>query len=344
MTVGVGESFVYSRNAVGFVISPVAAGLMTAGLLALLLRRKDRLPLDSPNHRSLHTVPVPRIGGLAIFPSLLLVTYFGRRSLSLDLGLAAVLAGFSFLDDRFGLPVVVRLPVHAIVCGIFLFFVVPHLGFWFFPLGLLALVWGTNLFNFMDGFDGLAGGMTFFGFAFYGALAWMGGDATFAARCFAVSGAAVGFLVFNVHPARVFLGDAGSIPLGFLAGALGVEGWRRGLWPFWVPPVVFAPFVIDATTTLGRRFLRGEPFWRAHRTHYYQRLVQMGWGHGKTSGVEYLLMMAFGSLALVLPRISPVARGVLGGGAAILTGALLWSVDRRWGRWGKKEEVSIASE
>jgi UDP-N-acetylmuramyl pentapeptide phosphotransferase/UDP-N-acetylglucosamine-1-phosphate transferase len=94
--------------------------------------------------------------------------------------------------------------------------------------------------------------------------------------------AAAVFLKANFHPARIFLGDVGSVPLGFLAGALGALGVYRDLVPVWFPFVVFAPFFVDATVTLLRRMLRGERFWQAHREHYYQRLVQMGWGHRRT--------------------------------------------------------------
>jgi UDP-N-acetylmuramyl pentapeptide phosphotransferase/UDP-N-acetylglucosamine-1-phosphate transferase len=97
--------------------------------------------------------------------------------------------------------------------------------------------------------------------------------------CAGVAAAAAGFLCFNFHPARIFMGDVGSVPLGFTAGALGLVGWRSGAWPLWFPLLVFAPFILDATVTLLRRALRGEKVWQAHRSHYYQRMVQMGLGH-----------------------------------------------------------------
>ena len=99
------------------------------------------------------------------------------------------------------------------------------------------------------------------------------------------------------------MGDAGSIPLGFLAGAIGLYGWQRALWPLWFPALVFSPFILDATITLLKRALRREKLWQAHREHYYQRLVQMGWGHKKTAIAEYMLMFSIAICALVMLQL-----------------------------------------
>src|SRR5690606_10611586 len=139
------------------------------------------------------------------------------------------------------------------------------------------------LYNFMDGSDGLAGGMAVIGFGAGGAAAWLAGDAALPPGHLCVAAAAAASLVFNRPPPRTFLGGAGSVPLAFLAAALGSFGWRAGCWPAWFPVLVFAPFVIDATLTLARRIARRERIWQAHRDHYYQRLVRMGWGHRRTA-------------------------------------------------------------
>lgn len=114
--------------------------------------------------------------------------------------------------------------------------------------------------------------------------------------------AAAAFLLFNFHPARIFMGDAGSIPLGFLAGALGWLGWQRGLWDAWFPMVVFSPFIADATITLLHRLVRGERVWQAHREHLYQRLVRLGWGHRGTALAEYALMGVCAAAALLFRK------------------------------------------
>jgi UDP-N-acetylmuramyl pentapeptide phosphotransferase/UDP-N-acetylglucosamine-1-phosphate transferase len=140
--------------------------------------------------------------------------------------------------------------------------------------------------------------MALFGFSWYGMAAMAQGAESFALVNFSLSTAALGFLLFNFHPAKVFMGDAGSIPLGFLAAAFGLLGWQTGLWPIWFPPLVFSPFIVDASVTLFKRLLRRERLSQAHRSHYYQRLVQMGWGHRNTALAEYALMALAGASAL----------------------------------------------
>jgi UDP-N-acetylmuramyl pentapeptide phosphotransferase/UDP-N-acetylglucosamine-1-phosphate transferase len=156
----------------------------------------------------------------------------------------------------------------------------------------------TNLYNFMDGSDGLAGGMALFGFAFYGIAALMTHNATLATLNFIISAAAMGFLYYNYPPAKVFMGDAGSIPLGFLAAAMGLLGWLQGCWGIWFPFLVFSPFVVDASLTLAKRTLRGAKITEAHREHYYQRAIQIGLGHRNIALIEYLLMIGTGLSAL----------------------------------------------
>jgi len=197
----------------------------------------------------------------------------------------------------------------------------------------LALAWTTNLYNFMDGSDALAGGMAVIGFGAYALAAYLFGAQTLAALCAALAAAALAFLAFNWHPARLFLGDVGSVPLGFLAGALGLQGWAIGAWPLWFPLLVFAPFMCDATLTLVKRLLRREPVWRAHREHYYQRLVRMGFGHRGTALIEYAAMAACAALALLVFREPAAVQGIAIAFAAVaLTGIAVW-VDRRWARF-----------
>jgi UDP-N-acetylmuramyl pentapeptide phosphotransferase/UDP-N-acetylglucosamine-1-phosphate transferase len=163
---------------------------------------------------------------------------------------------------------------------------------------VFATAWMINLYNFMDGMDGLAGGMAVIGFGSYGIAALAGGDFSFAAINLSVATAALGFLVFNFPPARVFMGDAGAIPLGGLAAIFNITGFQRGDWPWWFGIMVFSPFIVDASLTLCKRLLRGEKVWQAHREHYYQRLVQSGWGHRKTTLAEYTLMLLCSILAI----------------------------------------------
>lgn len=243
--------------------------------------------------------------------------------------LAGVLAAVSFLDDRHGLPIRLRFGVHFVAAMVFAggLSAVP---WWGFPLLVVSVVWMVNLYNFMDGSDGLAGGMAIFGFGALALGAALGGDQVLASGAAAVAGAAAGFLIFNFPPARVFMGDAGSIPLGFLAGAIGLLGWARGVWPLWFGPVVFGPFIADASVTLLRRALRGERFWQAHRTHYYQRVVQMGFGHRRTALGAYLLMGLSAGVALSVTHADGATQALAVAGLGVVYVTLGVMVDWRW--------------
>jgi UDP-N-acetylmuramyl pentapeptide phosphotransferase/UDP-N-acetylglucosamine-1-phosphate transferase len=239
----------------------------------------------------------------------------------------------SFLDDLRGIPVLLRFVLHVAVCALFTAAILTgEYGILTVGAAALAIAWMANLYNFMDGSDGLAGGMALIGFLFYGAAAWFAGSTEFALVNFSIAAAAAAFLVFNFHPARIFLGDAGSVPLGFLAASLGLIGWLQHDWTWWFPIFVFSPFVVDASVTLARRLLRREKVWQAHRDHYYQRLVRLGWGHRKTALVEYALMLACGMLALAaLAAPAPTQAGLLAAAAAAYL-ALLAAIERAWRR------------
>ncbi|RQS34584.1 glycosyl transferase [Burkholderia sp. Bp8992] len=319
--------------AVVALVAAIASTAILRGLLATGLAW--RLATDIPNDRSLHTLPTPRVGGWGIVPVCVVALLALAPRLWLIAAAAAGLAAMSQIDDRRGLPARVRFSAHlaAVVALIVVF---PVDAPWWLLAGVgFAMVWLTNLYNFMDGADGLAGGMALFGFGGY-AVAALGGahpspDLVVAGA--AVAGAALGFLLLNFHPARLFLGDAGSIPLGFLAGALGYWGWRTDVWPIWFPAMVFAPFIADASVTLLRRLLRGEKFWQAHREHYYQRMVRSGVSHGRTALYWYLIMLA-GIIVAVWAKGRPELQQWLS--FLAWYGVLAWFgwlIDMRWRRF-----------
>ncbi|MBN3852534.1 glycosyltransferase family 4 protein [Paraburkholderia sp. Ac-20340] len=293
-----------------------------------------RLAIDVPNERSLHTLPTPRVGGWGIVPVVALLTVAVAPSLWLAALLFALLAALSQIDDRRGLPVWARFGAHIAAVAVFVA-LYPAAAPWWLLCGVAFLmVWLVNLYNFMDGSDGLAGGMALFGFGAYAIAALRAGPAAvpLALAGAITAGAALGFLRFNFHPARIFLGDAGSIPLGFLAGALGYWGWARGVWPVWFPALVFSPFIADASVTLLRRLLRGEKIWQAHREHYYQRMVQMGCGHARTARIWYSLMAAGIMTACFALSFSPVLQWLTVAAWMAILGVAGVFVDRRWTR------------
>lgn len=267
--------------------------------------------LDHPNDRSLHDRPVPRGGGLAIFIAIAACsTVYVWFHPAPELGGIAlgtfVIAAISLVDDRYSVPPLYRFLAHAAAAAIAVYsgFILERVDFpgagYDLPeaagtlISLLFIVWMINLYNFMDGMDGFAGGMALFGFGAFAVAGWMAGNEFFFTINLIVSAAAAGFLLFNFPPARIFMGDTGSSTLGFLAALMALWGVKADIFPFWAAILIFSPFIVDATVTLLRRLWRREKIWQAHKTHYYQQLVQAGWGHRKTVLREYVIMLCCG--------------------------------------------------
>jgi UDP-GlcNAc:undecaprenyl-phosphate/decaprenyl-phosphate GlcNAc-1-phosphate transferase len=284
-------------------VIPIAVAFAVSAVMLrlLLLPRVAAWFMDHPNERSLHVSPVPRTGGLGIMLAVMVgMLLAGGNGLLVALTLGLTL--LSVLDDWKSLPSGVRLLGHLAAAATIVLAYFPAANWVAILLLVLAVGWMTNLYNFMDGADGLAGGMAVVGFGSYAVAAWLAGNTPFALGSLTITAAAAAFLIFNFPPARMFMGDAGSIPLGFLAAALGLIGYREEFWPLWFPLVTFAPFVADASVTIVRRTLRGERVWQAHRSHYYQRLVLMGWTHRRLAVAEYALMLTSGVAALLALR------------------------------------------
>lgn len=310
----------------------ISFGITLITLVFLTKGKMTHLALDQPNERSLHQTPVPRTGGIAIMAGIMAGwSLLGAPSWPVWLGLTVLIA-VSFLDDLYNLPVLFRFGAHFLASGVFSYFVLlPDLGIIGASVLALATVWMINLYNFMDGSDGLAGGMAFFGFGFYSFASWLANDMSFALLSTAIAMSAGAFLIFNFHPAKIFMGDAGSIPLGFLAAALGLLGWKNGDWPSWFPVMIFSPFIVDATATLSKRLLRGEKVWQAHKEHYYQRLIRMGLGHRNLALAEYALMTGIG-FSSILAMHHPAPLVIFW---SIVFALAMHHVDRRWADFDK---------
>lgn len=329
------------------VFATIVAGMFAFAAAYIATRFLSRFEgglqiLDRPNARSLHSVPTPRTGGLGIWLGLIagVAVAFATglmREGAAWIGAAAIAVGvISVIDDRFDVSAAVRLAVH-ITAGVLLVYgglsvtaiQVPGLQWELTPAVALVVtvlfsVWMTNLYNFMDGMDGLAGGMAVAGFGTLGGLGWVAGDEAYALLNGVIAAAAGGFLVVNFPPARIFMGDAGSSTLGLLAAAMALWADRQGLFPLWVSVMVFSPFIVDASVTLIRRSLRGDRIWEAHRSHYYQRLVQAGWTHRRAALWEYALMGLCTAAAFVSMRVSAKGQWVVIGVVALLyVGAII---------------------
>src|SRR4029453_19358033 len=212
-----------------------------------------------PIDRSLHRRPVTRAGGLAIWAGVLpaaLVMHAQIAGSAVLLGAWGAVTAVSIADDWRGVRAGIRLLVHALAAtavAASLYGGDPSAGFSlvdgiFIVVAAFAIVWSANLFNFMDGSDGLAAVMAVCGFGAYAAAALHAGAP--ADVPLAIASATLPFLVANLPPARVFMGDGGSVPLGFLAAVLGLAGVHERTWPGWFPLLVFLPFIADTLVTV----------------------------------------------------------------------------------------------
>lgn len=298
-----------------FITACLAATLGTWLILRSRLAMQALDRVDKPN--AMHAVAVPRIGGLSLMVAaalsyLILTNVIAMPPLLATIFLVALtLSALSLIDDLRGLTPIVRLLAHLAAALIVVAFssqavlpsnqVVPGTSLISVTLAVIAVAWMTNLYNFMDGANGLAGLMGMIGFA---AMAWVAADHAqleLARLSMVIAGACSGFLFFNFPRPRVFLGDGGSIPLGFLAGSLGLYGYQHGVWTWAFPLLVFSPFVVDATVTLAKRIAAGARIWEAHRQHYYHRLIlDCGWSHTRTALVYAALMVATSGYSLML--------------------------------------------
>jgi UDP-GlcNAc:undecaprenyl-phosphate/decaprenyl-phosphate GlcNAc-1-phosphate transferase len=252
---------------------------------------------DQATHRSLHVGVKPRVGGLAIFCSLGIGTALLMvKGIRMDSAMAfttlayTALFAISIIDDVKSLHASTRLIFHLSIVSIWVWVNNQSLRIgpvtesslvnYLLPFVIvIGVTWAANLYNFMDGADGLAGSMTVIGFVSYAIAAHMAGDFELALFALVIASTNLAFLWFNWPPSTLFLGDSGSIPLGFLAAAIGLIGIHKGNWGPEFPFAVFAMFWIDATQTLFRRALSGERIWKPHKSHWYQKTIRGGVSH-----------------------------------------------------------------
>jgi Fuc2NAc and GlcNAc transferase len=325
----------------------VAAMSASAGGVWLSIRFARRVGvMDLPNERSSHSTPTPRMGGVpmalsaiavfGIWTHLLAGEVFPYKGITIAILFASGMFVLGFLDDLFDLSPLVRFVVQFALCAVCLGFawrLVPGVSwtgtdwgrmFWILP-GTVWCVWMLNLYNFMDGIDGLAGGEAALASLYFFLLFAREGESGWAVVNLFVAAAAMGFLVHNWPPARVFMGDAGSAFLGAFYGMQSVLAPLSTNVPFLVLVLPFANFILDTTCTLVRRFLQGEKWYRAHRSHYYQKLTLLGMSHGKVTVLEMLAVLFCCLFAEIYLRVGGAYR-VAATGVVLVSflGAGLW--------------------
>lgn len=302
--------------------------LASTGFTWLIYRQAmKRGWLAIPNKRSSHTVPTPTGGGLAIaaifFASV--ITLWALGMVGKEVGLALVGGGsmvtlISWIDGRHHLKARVRIVVHALAAIWVLWFLggLPSLniGFSILSLGSLGSIIGffwivglSNLYNFMDGIDGLLGAETVMVGTITGLFLMISGASGLAFLTWILAVASAGFLVWNWHPAKIFMGDVGSVLIGFSFATLAIASERAGASPALVWMIILGVVIVDAGLSTLRRVYRREKWFEAHRTFGYHRAVQMGYRHdqvvlrvmgisGALSGLAYIGWRFFPRLLL----------------------------------------------
>lgn len=282
--------------------------------------------IDHPNARSSHVRATPRGGGAAIAAASLgamaIAAAVGWLEVRLALALVgggAAIALVGWIDDHGHVHAGVRAAIHfgAAAWAVGVLGGLPalslgseelQLGFAGSAAAVLGIVWLTNLYNFMDGIDGIAGAEAVSVGGIAALLLWLGGSSGLALGAAVVAVSAAGFLVWNWAPARIFMGDVGSGLLGFLFGVLAVASERQGAVPLMAWLLLLGVFVMDATITLFRRVLRGDRWYSAHRDHAYQRATRAGHSHARVTTAVLALNVGLGgaaALAAALPRVAP---------------------------------------
>jgi UDP-N-acetylmuramyl pentapeptide phosphotransferase/UDP-N-acetylglucosamine-1-phosphate transferase len=323
-----------------------AAAIVCAGLIVLLRPLLQRYALARPNARSSHKVPTPQGAGIAVIGATLLIGcgFADLTDLRLPIMLIAavpLIALVGLIDDLRPIPVLPRLLLQAVAVGAVVFTasddlrIVPAL-----PLAierglvLIAGLWFVNLVNFMDGLDlmtvveavPVTAPLVLVGL--FGALP-LPAVLIAAALC----GALLGFAPFNRPVAKVFLGDVGSLPIGLLLGwCLLHLAWRGHMAAALLLPLYY---LVDSTWTLLRRMLRGEPFWAAHRTHFYQRATDNGFTVTRVISEVFVLNLVLAALAIASVELNTVATDILlliAGAAAVAIVLRRFSRSRILGR------------
>jgi UDP-N-acetylmuramyl pentapeptide phosphotransferase/UDP-N-acetylglucosamine-1-phosphate transferase len=331
----------------------LVSALVAFGLAFLGVEQARRLALrhgilDLPNERSSHSIPTPRGGGIVFLPIVAAAVIVAELSDGSGVGRGAaaflvgggLVAAVSWVDDRGHLPSGLRLVAHAAAAAILILALggwdrvaipglgTPSLGTVGVVLTFAWIIGLTNAYNFMDGIDGIAGVQAVSAGAAWLTIAYMGGWLTVALAAAAVVAAAMGFLIHNWAPARIFMGDIGSAFLGFTLAALPLLAAPDDPHLPAAAGLVVAPFVLDTGHTFVRRMIAGENVFQAHRTHFYQRLAAAGLGHAAVAALYGGLSLFSGGLGVLwwASRGSawPVAVAGLAAVYAILLGVARW--------------------
>lgn len=308
--------------------------------VALRLAKRSGM-IVQPGARQSHELATPTGGGLGLIFSLI-VTTAGVQLLQPLPGFwwlymlpgVVLLAVAGWFDDRRHVSSLLRLLVQlAVSLWLLVFFCfqnpVSHIGM--FAGIIVAMIWLMNLYNFMDGSDGMAGFQGIFAGLVMAVLFLADDQPATAMLSLAVAAACAGFLPLNFPRARVFMGDVASVPLGFIFASLAVYGWYTGAISLVLSILIMSVFVVDTTLTLIARVFAGERWYTAHNQHVYQRLIVHGWSHSRVLMLYQTINVILVLPAIVLAAMYTQYAFVTAGFTLILLGACWYTANRKLG-------------
>jgi UDP-GlcNAc:undecaprenyl-phosphate GlcNAc-1-phosphate transferase len=314
--------------------------------------------MDQPSKRKMHIRPIPRMGGVAIFIAVMLalVLLQDRRNFDQFVSILLAASWMSFLglwDDRWGVKPMLKL-LAQFLGALFLVandvrVALPFLPYWAnIGLTLMWLVGVTNAFNLLDNMDGLSGGVAAIAAAFFVLMSAFSGQYLVGALSAAVLGACVGFLVYNYNPASIFMGDSGSLFLGFLLAAIGIKLRFPDNVTFvtWmIPLLVLAIPLFDTTLVVLSRLRRGlNPLTTPGKDHVSHRLVAMNMTQREAVLTLYLASGAVGLVAIFVTQATVLEGYIAGGGVALVALYALWRLERDWIKREKATRTPALSE
>jgi len=325
-------------------VAAVLAALLTAGLILITRPLLLRHAMASPNARSSHRVATPQGAGIAVIAATLIAAggvmlFAGAVDLKIPVavfGATLFIAIVGFADDLKSIPVLPRLLLQGLAVAAIVFTapddlrIIPACPLWAErSLALLAGLWFVNLVNFMDGLDLMTAAEAVPITAAIVLLGWFGETpASTMIVAAALCGAMLGFSPFNRPVAKIFLGDVGSLPIGLLLGWCLLQlAWHQQLAAALLLPLYY---LADATVTLFRRLVRREPFWAAHRTHYYQRATDNGFSVWRVVSEVFVLNLILAALAIISTRTPQIeTQGMLVVIGACLVGFVMIRFSQR---------------
>lgn len=312
----------YLQSGAGWLIVAIVTALVSFVSCWMAMRLAVRAGMIAlPGERQSHQIATPTGGGLGLVVTLLIITLILQIIQPLPvfwwlntLPGILVLALVGWIDDKRPVSSKIRLLVQFTVSLWLLLcmkFLGPAIHASVIGITIIAMVWLMNLYNFMDGSNGMAAFQGVFCGLAFAVLFKLGGFSSMALVAVVVAAACAGFLPLNFPVAKVFMGDVASVPLGFTFAAFSVYGIYQGAFTFWTAVLIMSVFVIDASLTLAARVIHKEQWYTAHKQHVYQRLIEQEWSHSQVliayQAINVMMVLPAIVLATMYPQYAIVA-------------------------------------